>query len=131
MGMYTELVMAVELKKDTPNAVIEVLKYMVGDIEDEPSMPKHELFEADRWRFMLRCDSYYFDGVTNSILKSDWVSNSYYLTVRSNLKNYNSEIEKFIDWITPYVNLSYSDSNRMFVGYSRYEESDEPTLIYL
>ena len=124
MGMYTELVMACKLKKDAPEDVVETLKYMVGDSEYPAVIPTHDLFKTDRWKFMLRCDSYYFDGDTNSTFRYDDIRKSYVLTIRCNLKNYCDEIEEFLNWIIPYSNTNG------FVGYSRYEESETPTLIY-
>ena len=40
MGMYTELVMAIELKKDISKEVIEVLRYMtcLGADEDDEDL---------------------------------------------------------------------------------------------
>lgn len=124
MGMYTELVMAVQLKKNTPEDVIETLKYMVGDIDYLATVPIHDLFETARWRSMLRSNSYYFDGDTLSTMRYDDISRAYHLTIRCNLKNYDSEIEKFLDWIAPY------SCTTGFVGYGRYEEAESPTLIY-
>jgi hypothetical protein len=37
MGMYTELIFGAELKKDTPNEVIEALKYMLRETETKPT----------------------------------------------------------------------------------------------
>jgi hypothetical protein len=125
--MYTEIVFGVELKKDTPSDIIDILKYMLGGVEDNPAVPphpQHELFDTDRWHFMLCCESYYFDGITHSELAFDDISDSYYLTVRSNLKNYCQEIEKFMDFIQPYL------ETRGFIGYTMYEEDGDPTLIY-
>lgn len=34
MGMYTELILGVSLKEDTPNDVIEALKYMIGEVDE-------------------------------------------------------------------------------------------------
>ena len=124
MGMYTELVMACELKGNVPEEVIETLKYMVGDSEYLATVPVHALFTTDRWKSMLRMDSYYFDGDTNSTLRYDDIGKLYSLTIRCNLKNYCGEIEKFLNWIVQY---SYTCG---FVGYTRYEESENPTLIY-
>lgn len=124
MGMYTELVMACELKENISEEVIETLRYMVGDSDYLATVPVHALFNTDRWKAMLRCDSYYFDGDTNSTLRYDDIGKSYVLTIRCNLKNYCGEIEKFLDWIIQY---SYTCG---FVGYTRYEESENPTLIY-
>lgn len=129
MGMYTELHYNVELKKDVPKKVIDILNFMVGDTEDEPKgLPAHELFKTERWRFMLRMDSYYFDADTHSTLRLDKTSDNYYLCIRTNLKNYDSEIEKFIDWIEPYLSEYIAEGD--FLGFYRYEEDNEPTHIY-
>lgn len=41
MGMYTELVLGFELKPDTPEPIIKILKFMVGDIEDRKKNKNH------------------------------------------------------------------------------------------
>ena len=128
MGMYTEIHFNSELKSDTPEDVINILKYMVGDLENEPeSKQDHELFGDTRWKFMLRCDSYYFDADTHSTLRFDDISNRYYLCVRSNLKNYGNEIENFVEWVKAYLDKTKGE----FLGFSRYEETEEPVLIYM
>lgn len=129
MGMYTELNLGVNFRKDTPQNIIDILKYMLGDSPVrfeyiKPQLPEHPLFETERWAIMLVCDSYYFDGQTDSSIHYDDISESYYLNVRCNLKNYSSEIEHFLSFIQPYL---YTDG---FIGYTRYEEDDDPTLIY-
>ena len=126
MGMYTELHYNAELKKDADPSVIAILKYMVGDSEDYPTLPNDELFSSSRWEYMLRCDSYYFAADTHSTLRFDDISDAYYLCVRCNLKNYDSEIEKFIVWIRPYI----AHINGDFLGFYRYEEFEQPTLVY-
>lgn len=127
MGMYTEIHFNSKLTVDKDSMVADILKYMVGDIEDAPELlPANALFKTDRWQIMLRCDSYYFDADTLSTLRWDEISHHYYLCIRSNLKNYDSEIEEFIDWIDPYLNKQPGD----FLGFYRYEEDEEPTLIY-
>ena len=65
-----------------------------------------------------------FGGYT--YLSADDISNAYYLCVRANLKNYGEEIRKFLDWITPYLEKYEGE----FLGFYRYEESEQPTLIY-
>lgn len=125
MGMYTELNIGVAFRKDTPTDIISILKHMLN--EDEPllyELPNHPLFSTPRWTFMLVCDSYYFDGQTDSSIHYDDISNQYYLNVRCNLKNYDGEIKKFMDFIQPYLDT------RGFLGYTRYEEDGDPTLIY-
>ncbi|HBG8471541.1 hypothetical protein KGF51_09825 [Clostridioides sp. ZZV14-6045] len=130
MGQYTEFVFAVKLKRDTPKNVIEILKFLKEDTDEEeydvPELPKHDFFNCDRWSMLFLSDSAYFDGITNSILEFDNITESYFLTVRSNLKNYDNEIVKFLNWIKPYIdNIGHS-----FLGYFKYEECDNPRLIY-
>ena len=127
MGMYTELNMAVKLKADTPENVINVLKYMLRDIKPKPvETPDHPLFQASGWAIMLLCDSYYFSGQTDSYLYKDdlGVCVCYSLNVRCNLKNYENQIDLFLDWLRPYID------DDGFIGYKRYEEDEDPTLIY-
>lgn len=130
MGMYTELHFNSELRESIPASTLNILKYMVdGECESIMTelIPCHPLFNTERWRFMLNCDSYYFDADTHSTLRFDEVSKTFYLCIRTNLKNYDNEIEHFIDWIMPYLN-KHEDGK--FLGFYRYEEHNEPTLIY-
>ena len=126
MGMYTELHFNSRLKPDVPTSVLRVLEYMLGENSaiGEP-IPDHPLFNTSRWAVMLRCDSYYFDADTISTLRYDDIS-QHSLCIRTNFKNYEGEIEKFLDWIRPYLDKDEGD----FLGFYRYEETEEPTLIY-
>ena len=126
MGMYTELHFNAELKKDTPEEVIETLRKMVNGAAIE-NPPDHELFQTSRWSFMLCCDSYYFSSDTHSTLRFDEISKSWFLCIRSNLKNYGGEIEKFIDWIHPYLDELEGEH----LGHMRYEEDMLPSLILM
>lgn len=124
MGMYTELNIGVDLAPSTPDSVIKVLNYMLGNEEVDVETPDHPLFQTERWRYMLGSDSYYFDGRTDSSMVRDAVTGVYALNVRCNLKNYDGEISKFLDFIFPYV-ITYG-----FIGYTRYEEFELPYLIW-
>ncbi|WP_331828047.1 hypothetical protein [Bacillus velezensis] len=130
MGMYTELVCAFKLIEETPRSIIEILEFMTGQRDEHPSeLPEHNLFSEDtRWKWMLQSDSYYFDGKTHSKIENDAVVGGCYVSIRCNLKNYDDEIEKFIDWISPYIQKDY---DHYFIGYERYEEDKEPTLIFV
>ena len=125
MGMYTELNIGVEIKNNSK--VIQKLKFMLGDSDEDVEII-HPLFEnTDRWCFMLNSDSYYFDGQTDSkLFRDDLYENKpmYFLNVRCNLKNYCDEIKLFLDWLCPYI------KTEGFLGYTRYEEEYNPTLIY-
>ncbi len=125
MGMYTAFHFASELKKEIPEEVIEVLKFMNTGENKPETLPNHDFFKTERWFCLFRMDSYYFDAETHSSFRFNEISGSYYLTVTSNLKNYDSEIELFVEWITPYLQKFDGE----FLGYSRYEETEEPNII--
>lgn len=124
MGMYTELVLAVEFRSDTPVYVSDMLKIMIDDrgVPETILLPDHPLFKTDRWAYMLRCDSACFPG--ESYVKLDESGMFTELTLRCSLKNYDFEIEWFLDFIKPYLQTDG------YLGYMRYELYDYPTLIY-
>ena len=114
MGMYTELVCAFNLRKDVPQNVIDILQYMTMTRSGENlnfQLPDHPLFSTARWSTMLCCDSFYFPGESHSQLEYDSII-GWWMTIRCNLKNYDNEIQKFIDWVRPYM-----DTNG-FIGYA-------------
>lgn len=123
MGMYTQLVMACSVKNN-PEAV-HVLKFLIDPHDDKFEVPDHPFFRTDRWRWLFVMSSHYFTPSTSQKFEYNEVAEAWSLITCSNLKNYDNEIEKFIDWISPYL----SDSEEM-VGYYRYEEDREPTIIY-
>lgn len=128
MGMYTAIHFNSKLNVTKDSDTAKMLKYMLGERKTRPRLPDHPLFKTDRWQIMLRCDSYYFDEDTHSTLRWDEISEAYYLCIRSNLKNYDDEIEKFIDWIMPHCGKYKEDGD--FLGFYRYEEDETPTPIY-
>lgn len=128
MGDYTELVLGVELKRSTPDYVINILKQMLsteGRVIDYDMLPDHTFFQvSNRWQYMLLTGSYYFDGQPHSELRYDDGYGSYYLTIRCNFKNYRNELDLFLDWICRYI------ESEGFIGYERFEYAADPTLIY-
>ncbi|HLW00888.1 MAG TPA: hypothetical protein VKT82_19670 [Ktedonobacterales bacterium] len=129
MGMYTELVLACEIKRDVPEEVLSLLRFLCGGLERPPrpadeDLPAHPLFHTSRWESVLNAGSFYFPGAPYSRLITSEATGQARLTVRSNLKNYGSEIEYFVQWLAPY------STSEGFVGYYRYEEAARPTLIF-
>lgn len=128
MGMYTELHFNTELREDVPKNVVEVLEYMMHLRKMKRfEIPDHPLFKTDRWERMFIQDSYCFKADTHSTLRFDDIANAYILCIRCNLKNYDNEIEWFVNWVMPYLGEDDGD----FLGFHRYEETEEPTLIYM
>jgi hypothetical protein len=126
MGMYTELIFGAELRADTPKNVIETLRYMLGEIDK----PNDIAFETKSSFLLFRGASYYF-GVSRScsMLEKDEITGCWIISTRANLKNYDNDIESFLEWIKPYVN-SGSGWNDMY-AIVIYEESLEPIIYYL
>ena len=131
MGMYTEILFRAEM---VPNwAEDPKVKFAIETLSSEHNpyledghrnlLPDHELFDCDRWQSLSWGGSYYFPHGNHN----EWVHDSqggYYWSFRANLKNYSDEIDKFFDWIDPYVR----EAQGAFLGYSLYEEGDAPVL---
>ena len=131
MSMYTEIYVKAVLKGNVDDNVINILNYMLGmdDVElEDLTLPSHNLFETERWHYMLRSGSHHHIPYNVKLFEYNDISNNYYLVVRSDFKNYDGEIEKFFDWIKQYLEQDYY---KTFMGYSLYEEEYEPTLYYV
>jgi len=126
MGMYTEIYINVDLKKDTPDDVIGVLKAMCDMLPDQERSDVLADY-PDRWICLFSNMSYYTPSTNCRFLEFDTISNQWSLLGKGDIKNYNRDIEKFFEWIMPYVDGYPGD----FIGYSRYEEDQKPTLIFL
>ena len=119
MGMYTELVLKVEVKKQLPPEVEEVLQFLFNGGPKPELTPNHPFFDTERWTHIGNMSSYYHTPWTTSKYKES------YIFSRSDLKNYNGEIGKFIDWLRPYLGKYQGDC----LGWEWYEEEEMPTLI--
>lgn len=121
MGMYTELKLGVELKKD--EKMLEVLNKMINDnIYCRIGLPDHPFFKTSRAFAIFHCGSYYFDSKPFVELYDDGIRIT--LTTCFNMKNYDSEIEKFLDWLCPYIETIG------YLGTYWYEEDDYPKNIF-
>lgn len=124
MGMYTELDLKVAIKDDP--IVVNILL----DLSDKDKFVSiknridHPFFRADRCDLIGRGGSYYFDGQPYIQFRYDEIAKCWFLTTCSNLKNYNQEIEKFLDWLCPYI------LTEGYIGTYWYEEQEEPINIY-
>lgn len=123
--MYTEINVCFDLYSDTSKEVIDILHSLIDRTDKPDVLTGHKFFKCDRWYMVACCDSYYFDGSTNSKMIFDAISKTWKVNIRANLKNYNSEIEHFLDWLVPYI------KTEGFIGYTRYEEYENPILVYI
>lgn len=127
MGMYTELIFGAKLKKDTPNEIIEALKYMIGETTEKPA--NFPLPQGRCEGLFQGCSSYF--AINNPVTKM-WlgdIDKQWHINTRSNIKNYGNEIETFLEWIKPYI--EGGSGCRDLYAITIYEEQDTPTLYYL
>lgn len=122
MGMYTEIYINVDLKPETPESVLAVLRAMCGDEDQSPLAGKPE-----RWRCLFSDMSYYTPRTSCRILKYDEILRAWTLLGKGDIKNYENEIEQFFEWIKPWVQGEPGE----FIGYKRYESHLVPTLEFL
>lgn len=135
MGDYTEFCFDAELVPlDKEHNIVDVLQSMtdytlISLTSSHPksfSIPDHNFFKCDRWRWLMLSDSAYFPHETTSKV---FMSNSrWHVSIHSNIKNYNNEIEKFLDWIMPYVDVDRREDDCL--GFYRHQYTREPTIIY-
>lgn len=124
MGIYTELDLKVAIKDDP--IVVNILL----DLSNKDKFVSiknrlyHPFFRTDRCNLIGRCGSYYFDGQPYIQFRYDEIAKCWFLTTCFNLKNYNKEIEKFLDWLCPYI------LTEGYIGTYWYETQEEPINIY-
>ena len=128
MGMYTEYNLRFELNKN-PN-VRDFFSDWFDTSKDDIIVPEteefnHEFFECSRWKGLPFTGSFYFPQGGRSGLYIPWGKDDHFdVFITGSIKNYESEVEKFIDWVKPFVFGSG------FMGYHLYEENETPTLVY-
>lgn len=128
MGMYTEMIFGAALVKDTPEDVISALRVACGD-ETKINSQVQEYLNIYDLEYLFNCSSYYF-GVSIALSKIwyDNICHKWIISVRSNIKNYHNQIDKFLDWIYPYID--YGSGAKNMYAVVTYEEDDIPSIYY-
>lgn len=133
MGMYTGIQIDVLLKASTPENVLEALRTMTlvtdWDRRSTERLCDHPLFDTDRWQSVLCCQSAYFpkcekEQGPRAERLTQKPDGCWRLKASASLKNYGGEIQKFLDWIAPYVDERQTEE----VGRYRYEETNNSTF---
>lgn len=150
MGMYTEFIFGCSLSKNTPKICIDALDYVINGENKKPKYENPEIWEEKEYndKFIERTStnneiqtfireydfirlfcsgSYYFGAPVSKRLYYDHISKTYKISTRSNLKNYHNQIEKFIEYIKPYV-VRGSGYDHSIFAYVQYEEDEFPTI---
>lgn len=128
MGMYTELIFGATLKENTPTYVTRALDNIIND-KTNVDLPDEVKQFSDEYSLskLIWCSSYYFGAHSNKpSCVFDKIANRWSISFRANCKNYQNEIEKFIEFITPYVEYGSGPTNIFAIV--QYEEDDYPTL---
>jgi hypothetical protein len=129
MGMYTELIFGARLKSPLPQNILEILKYMVDENNyNLPIMPDHPFFKISYWYDLFNFDSFNFPTSIKPDLTYD-SSEHWNLVTRSNLINRDDIIEKFLDWIKPYIDQGSGLDE--FYAIVCCEDQRKPTIYYL
>ena len=133
MGMYTEVVFKATISKKAIGAeAFYILDYMFNEhsqIElEDLALPKHDFFECGRWMHIGRSSSFYHHPkAVNSWCIPPYDFPIVYIFSRSDIKNYDNEIEKFFEWVTQYDIAPEGD----FIGYSLSEVGEKVTAYYM
>lgn len=125
MGMYTELLVKGDLRQDTPSEVKDALRRLIEDDASPAEWPAHPFFSNVRRDQIAHGGSAYFVTGSSEYIDTTYGYPKFFIT--SSLKDYTDTIGEFLDWLLPYVDAFPGD----FLGYTRYEEDDRPTLIVM
>ncbi len=132
MTLFTELVLAVEFTPDTPDEVINWLRFVIDEhdplITQPVKRPEHPVFKERKAAAPVYLDLFHgssdrFPGASTCRFELQESSGTYHLTLRSAVKNYQREVEAFLMFLMPYVQATG------LVGYFRKEIDELPSLI--
>jgi hypothetical protein len=104
--MYTEFVFKAIVSENAPENVKAILRGLFNGDAMIGILSAHKFFDCKRWADVGRSHSYYHIPWSDSKYKENRIFS------RSDLKNYDNEIEKFVDWVSPYLEAA-SDGNGM------------------
>lgn len=137
MGYYTTFKFKATLKRDLPEDVVSILKKVVteGDLGHNKEMfhsndvftpeIEHPFFKCERWYMLFLSTNFDNDMPGGKFYEKGhyWV-----LDLHTEFKNYGSEVDHFMDWITPYI---AGRKKKQFVGSWQGENDDNQTNIYI
>ena len=134
MGHYTGFQIEVLLRKDIPPPALAALIDSTGMLGENLGKglkfdkPDHMFFRlCKRQSALFWCSSAYLPQPEYNTGLQFYAENDFWmLKVGSSLKNYDNEIEYFLDWVAPYV--APSEYGKV-VGKYQYEDADVGTPI--
>lgn len=102
MGMYTELTLGCRLSEKTPKVCLDALDFCINKRGN--LYPKLEEF-IDRYdlEYIVNSSSVYFGFNQPVHVFEPTFCDEYILFVRGSCKNYDGQIEKFLDYLKPHI----------------------------
>ena len=134
MGMYTELIFEAKLSGDTPKDVIDAISLVCKDCANIKTTSSafaidNIIEHFDLW-YLLTSNSAYFPAqYSYSRIYYNELEDTYSLFIRSDLKNYEKQIDKFLEYIKPYIVKGMGSKD--IYAYVLYETGSEPTIYSL
>jgi len=140
MGMYTTVSLKIKLKSSTPASIINFLKKTIvdGDIGLPESTVmftskdvvkpafEHQFFKCDRW-YMLFISTNGEDLEGGRLVKHKDEC-LFTILLDTEFKNYDSEVDEFLDWIKPYIR---SRKKKQYLGWSKHESAEDRRYFHL
>ncbi|MFR9694865.1 hypothetical protein ACL02V_29570 [Bacillus mobilis] len=115
MADFTELHFRVKLKKNIPNDVLNIIRYMIDNLDKPISLPKHDFFSTSRWSSMLSANS--DDGrIVKKYTSFEENNLAWHLSVTSLFRD-TGEIKLFFEWLYEYIDEQWLS----FLGYINYD----------
>ena len=132
--MYTELIFEAELSKDTPKGLIDpfttVSRKDTGIEVTSNKLEISKFIEKFDLNMLVNCCSAYFPAQQSFFnMYYNKYSDTYGIFIRSDLKNYEQQINEFLEFIKPYVVMGCG-SNDIY-AYVLYELDEQPTIYSL
>lgn len=122
MGDYTEFHFDIKLRKDTPSNVLEIFDMLINCEADSnyfriaEAAQTHDFFKCKRWWQMFNRFADY---------KPPTYEYSFYgmkLVINGEIKDRENEIEKFVDFISPFVRGS---KKKQYIGWSKSDYAND------
>ena len=93
---------------------------------DRGLLPDHPFFESESSLGFVKCSSFYLIPLSLFKYREEKYTGDH-LVFRCDFKNYENNIQLFLDWIEPYIEDREKETH---IGHFRYEENTYPTLIF-
>lgn len=124
MGMYTEFKLNVILSENTPKNIVNTINHEVTYAPDEDK-PEDYCWKHGRWPL----SNYNGMGSDNSFVQQP--DGTYHLICNNgDLKDYEDEIQTFIDMIYPYV-IGLVDNTKEWWAWKQYETDERAQVLII